>query len=106
LKLASTTVPGVPFSLNHFVVEMDPGRSSKNVHNEKPTNHLSGQVKFMTTKELSATGTASLTSLIQLGAKRSIQEDEYWQPIQWKFLQNFDASDEHITASWESCCIR
>jgi hypothetical protein len=59
----------------------------------------------MTTKELSATGTASLTSPIQLGAKRSIQEDQYWKPIQWKFLLGPDAEDGHFTALWEFCCM-
>ena len=52
----------------------------------------------------SPTGTASLTSWFQLGGKCSTQEDRYWQPIQWKYLENLDDSDEkHLTALWEFC---
>jgi hypothetical protein len=74
------------------------------VRNPKPSNDLSERIKFVTTKEVSATGTASLTSWFQLGGKRSTQEDRYWQPIQWKYLENLDDSDEkHLTALWEFC---
>src|ERR1700733_379208 len=101
-KLAISTVLPGPFSLNHFVVEIDAGNSTKNVHNPKPTNDLSERIKFSTTTELSATGTASLTSWFQLGGKHSTQEERYWQPIQWKYLEPFSGSDgKHLTALWE-----
>jgi hypothetical protein len=101
-----TTTPAVPFALNHFVVQIDAGKSTENVDNPKPTNDLSQRIKFVRTNEVSATGTASLTSWLQLSGKRSTQEDRYWEPIQWKYLTNIGdlGSDEkHLTALWEFC---
>jgi hypothetical protein len=93
-----------PFSLNHFTVKIDPGNSTKNVHNPKPTNDLSEPIKFSTTSELSATGTASLTTWFQLGGKHSTQGEQYWQPIQLKYLEPFgDSNEKHLTALWEFC---
>ena len=61
-------------------------------------------MKFITTREVSASGTASLTSWFQLGGKHSTQEDWYWQPIQWKYLENLDnLDDKHLTVLWEFC---
>jgi len=37
-KLAITTMPTVPFSLNHFMVEVDPGKCTDNVCNPKSNN--------------------------------------------------------------------
>ena len=74
------------------------------MRNPKPTNAVSERIKFVTTKEVSTTGTASATPSLQLGGKVSAQEDRFWQPFECKYVENpHNAKEKHISALWEFC---
>jgi hypothetical protein len=90
-------MPAEPFSISHFVVEIYPGPSARNIREPKPDNSFRTD-KVPQTTEGTLTVKASVNPTIEGSVKRGIVKNV--EPITWKLDENPAKREPHISASW------